>query len=101
MLEEMARVSMSEAEVARDLHAVLAKVQQGVEVVIEQDHRPVAVIKPSQALGPGRPLSECIALAKAYEEKLGDAPVPDADFAKDAQAGIDERREPLEPPGWD
>jgi len=45
---------MSEAEVARDLHAVLAKVQQGIEVVVEQDHRPVAVIKPSHPAGPGR-----------------------------------------------
>ena len=35
MIEGMATVHMSEAEVARDLHAVLAKVQQGVEVVIE------------------------------------------------------------------
>jgi antitoxin (DNA-binding transcriptional repressor) of toxin-antitoxin stability system len=77
----MATVHMSEAEVARDLHDVLAKVQQGVEVVIEQDHRPVAVIKTPQ--GPGRKISECIALAKAYEEKLGYAPVPDSDFATD------------------
>ncbi len=30
---------MSVAEVARDLHAALAKVQQGVEIVIEQNHR--------------------------------------------------------------
>ena len=30
MIEGMATVHMSEAEVARDLHAVLAKVQQGV-----------------------------------------------------------------------
>ena len=29
----MATVHMTESEVARDLHAVLAKVQQGVEVV--------------------------------------------------------------------
>jgi hypothetical protein len=36
----MATVRMSESELARDLHAVLAQVQQGVEVVIEQDHRP-------------------------------------------------------------
>jgi antitoxin (DNA-binding transcriptional repressor) of toxin-antitoxin stability system len=41
----MATVYMSEAEVARDLHAVLAKVQQGVEIVVEQDCRPVAVIR--------------------------------------------------------
>jgi antitoxin (DNA-binding transcriptional repressor) of toxin-antitoxin stability system len=45
----MDTVHMSEAELARDLHAVLAKVQQGFEIVIEQDNRPVAVIKaPSQ-----------------------------------------------------
>ncbi len=75
----MATVRMSEAELARDLHAVLARVRQGVEVVIEQDHRPVAVIKPSKSARPGRKLSECIALAKAYEEKLGYAPIPDED----------------------
>ena len=32
----MATVHKSEAEVARDLHAMLAQVQQGVEIVIEQ-----------------------------------------------------------------
>jgi len=100
-METMATVHMSEAEVARDLHAVLAQVQQGVEVVIEQDHRPVAVLRPSQSGSPGRKLSECIALAKAYEEKLGSGPVPDADFAKDVQAGIDSRRDSFEPPAWD
>src|SRR5271154_3923891 len=94
-------VHMSEAEVARDLHAALAKVQQGVEIIIEQDHRPVAVLKPSASAHPGRKLSECIALAKTYEEKLGYAPVPDADFAKDVQAGIDSRRDSFEPPAWD
>jgi antitoxin (DNA-binding transcriptional repressor) of toxin-antitoxin stability system len=97
----METVHMSEAEVARDLHAVLAKVQQGFEIVIEQDHRPVAVLKPSPTGGPGRKLSECVALAKAYEARLGYAPVPDADFAKDVQAGIDSRRDTLEPPEWD
>ncbi|MBZ5624041.1 MAG: hypothetical protein LAQ69_35880 [Acidobacteriia bacterium] len=97
----MATVHMSEAEVARDLHAVLAKVQQGVEVVIEQDHRPVAVLKPSQPGDPGRKLSECIALARAYEERLGCAPIPDADFARDVQEGIDSRRDSFEPPAWD
>lgn len=100
-METMATVHMSEADVARDLHAVLAKVQQGVEVVIEQDHRPVAVLKPPQGGSPGRKLSECIALAKAYEKTLGYAPIPDADFAKDVQAGIDSRRDSFEPPAWE
>ncbi len=100
-METMATVHMSEAEVARDLHGVLAKVQEGVEIVIEQDHRPVAVLTRSHSGGPGRKLSECIALAKAYEEKLGHAPIPDANFADDVQAGIDSRRDPFEPPAWD
>ena len=59
------------------------------------------MLKPSQSGGPGRKLRECIALAKAYEEKLRYAPVPDADFAKDVQAGIDSRGEAFEPPAQD
>jgi hypothetical protein len=59
----------------------------------------VAVIKTPQ--GPGRKISECIAPAKAYEEKLGYAPTLDPDFAKDVQAAIDAHREPLTPPAWD
>lgn len=94
-------VHMSESEVAQDLHAVLAQVKQGVEIVIEQDHRPVAVLKPSPSARPGRKLSECIAMAKAYEAKLGDAPVPDEEFAADVQAAVDARRDPFEPPAWD
>lgn len=99
----MAIVHMSESDVARDLHAVLAKVQEGFEVVIEQNHRPVAVMKTPDAPspGPGRKLGECIALAEAYEAKLGFAPIPDADFASDVQAGIDARRDSFQPPAWD
>ena len=54
---------MSEAEVSKNFAAALEKVRQGSEVVVEQDHRPVAVITPVK--GPGRPLDECIAIAKA------------------------------------
>ena len=93
---------MSEGELTRDVHAVLTIMQQqGVEVVIEQNHRPVAVLKPSNPEAPGRKLSECIAMAQAYEEKLGYAPVADADFAADVQSGIDSRRDPFEPPAWE
>lgn len=84
---------------AKNFAAVLEKVRQGAEVVVEQDHRPVAVIK--TPAGPGRSIDECIALAKAYENRLGFAPVPDADFAQDVQAAIDAHREPLNPPSWD
>ena len=43
----------------------------------------------------GRKISECIVLARAYEEKLGYAPIPDEGFAKDVQEGIDSRRDPI------
>ena len=90
---------MTEAEVTNNFGAVLEQLQQGAEIVVEQDHRPVAIIRPPE--GPGRSIDESIALAQGYEERLGFAPVPDADFAKDVQAAIDAHREPLSPPSWD
>jgi len=39
------------SELAHDVHGVLEKVQQGVEVIVEQNHRPVAVIKASKPAG--------------------------------------------------
>ena len=95
MIESMATVHMTESEVARDLHAVLAKVQQGLEVVVEQDHQPVAVIRP--ALPKGRLLSECIALAEAR----GTTAIPDEGFMKDVAEGIAERSKPWNPPAWE
>lgn len=100
MIKNEMTLRLTEAELARDIHAVLARVrEEGLEVIVEQNHRPVAVIKTPQ--GPGRKLSECIAIAKAYEANLGYAPVPDPDFAADVQDAIDAHREPLSPPEWD
>lgn len=95
MIEDMATVHMTESDVARDLHAVLAKVQQGIEVVVEQDHRPVAVIRP--AFPKGRLLSECIALAEAR----GTTAIPDEGFMKDVAEGIAERSKPWNPAAWE
>ena len=92
-------VRMTESEVARDLHAVLERVRQGIEVVVEQGDRPVAIIRQPQ--GPGRCIDECIALARAHEERVGFAPVPDPEFARDVQAAVEAHREPLDPPPWD
>ena len=95
MIEAMAQVHMTEAEVARDLHDVLAKVQQGVEVVIEQDHRPVAVIR--SPLPKGRLLSECVALAEAR----GSTAALDEGFMNDVEEGIGRRSQPWKPPAWE
>jgi hypothetical protein len=87
-------IRITEAELARDVRAALAKIEEGDEIIIErEDHRPVAVMKQPRPVG--RKISECIALAKAYEKRLGYAPVPDEDFAKDLQTAVDSHREPI------
>jgi antitoxin (DNA-binding transcriptional repressor) of toxin-antitoxin stability system len=95
MIEDMAELHMSEAEVAKDFAAVLEKVvRQGVEVVVEHDERPVAVLRP--AIPPRRKISEVLArMPKDSTTTM------DADFARDVQAAIESHREPLEPPAWD
>jgi hypothetical protein len=37
---------------------------------------------------PGRLVSECIALAKNYEEELGYPPLPDSGFAADLECAL-------------
>ena len=95
MIETMGTLRITEAELARDIHAVLAKVQEGVEVVVEQDHRPVAVIR--APLAKGRLLSECIALAEAR----GSTVTLDPDFGKDLEAVIASHQQPWNPPSWE
>lgn len=86
---------LSEAELARDLHSVLAKVQQGVEVVIEQDSHAVAVMKAPEVKG--RRISEVIAALEAS----GANAVLDEDFAKDVDEAINAHREPLDSSSWE
>ena len=88
-------VHITEAELARDTHAVLAKVREGVEVIVEQDHRPVAVIRTPQ--GAGRLLSEAIALAEAR----GSTATLDEGFMNDVEEGIASRSQPWTPPAWE
>jgi antitoxin (DNA-binding transcriptional repressor) of toxin-antitoxin stability system len=92
---DMGMVRISEADLARDLHAVLAKVQQGIEVIVEQDHRPAAVIKPSQPAG--RMISEVVSDLKSR----GSTAVIDDDFALDVEEGIQAHRQPWHPPSLD
>ena len=95
MIEAMGTLRITEAELARDIHAVLAKVRDGAEVIVEQDHRPVAVIR--TPLAKGRLLSECIALAEAR----GSTVTLDEGFMKDVEEGIASRSQPWNPPSWE
>ena len=91
----METVHMSEAELANNLHEVLSKVQQGTEIVIEQNHRPVAVLKPSQPVG--RMSTEVLADLKAR----GSNAVMDDGFAQDIEDGIKAQHQPWNPPSWE
>jgi len=86
---------MTEREVAHDLPAVLDKVRRGVEVLIERDSRPVAVIKAPP--GAGRKISEIVAALEAN----GANAVIDEDFARDVEDGIKAYRAPWNPLSWD
>jgi antitoxin (DNA-binding transcriptional repressor) of toxin-antitoxin stability system len=71
------------------------KVRQGVEVVVEQDNPPVAVIK-TPPVG-GRKISEVIASMKAS----GANAVIDEDFARDVEEAVRLHSLPSNPPSWD
>ncbi len=89
---------VTEADAARDLAAILDRVQAGAEVVIERDARPIAVVRAPEQ--PPWSLSEAIALAKAHEEETGEVPVMDPDFAEDVRE-IVRNRQPWTPRSWD
>lgn len=75
-------VHMTEAEIVSNFSAVLEKVQHGLEVVVEKQEQPVAVI-PSPAVE-GRLLSECLAIAEACMSNA----MLDDDFTEDVEEGI-------------
>ncbi len=85
-------IDISEAEATRDFASLLVRVRAGAEVVINDDGRPVAVVRPTEPLV--RRLSESLCLAREH----GSTVTLDEDFAKDVEAAIDSHREPLEPP---
>jgi hypothetical protein len=95
MIEEMATVRITEAELARDIHAVLAKVQEGVEVIVEQDYRPAAVTRTPHRSG--RPISEILRQAKEHNSTV----TLDPDFGKDLEAVIASHQQPWNPPSWE
>jgi antitoxin (DNA-binding transcriptional repressor) of toxin-antitoxin stability system len=90
-------IHISEAEAAAtNVATLLAHVRAGAEVIIENDARPVAVLRSAEQY-PGRLLSESIALAKAH----GSTVTLDGDFGRDLEEIINSHREPLNPRAWD
>lgn len=87
-------IRISESEAASDFSSLLSSVRAGMEIVIEHDSRPVAVLHAAEPVR--RTISECIALLPENSPAT-----IDADFAKDVEAAVESHREPLNPPAWD
>lgn len=89
-------VRITEAELARDVGKVLEKVEQGSEVIIEQDdHRPVAVIHALHRSG--RPITEILREAKHRNSTT----ILDEDFGSELEDIIATHQHPWQPPSWD
>jgi antitoxin (DNA-binding transcriptional repressor) of toxin-antitoxin stability system len=90
-------IHMSEAEAAAtDIAALLKRVDEGAEIVIERESRPPAILR-SEDARPGRLLSESIALAEAH----GSTVTLDGDFGRDLEEIVKSHSEPLDSPEWD
>jgi len=89
-------IHISEAEAAGDFASLMARVRSGAEVVIEDNARPVAVVRPV-AEPSLRLLSESLRLAREH----GSTVTLDGDFGRDLEEIISRHREPLSLPAWD
>jgi len=89
-------IHISEAEAASDFASLMARVRSGTEVVIEDNARPVAIVRPV-AEPSVRRLSESLRLAR----ENGSTVTLDRDFGRDLEEIINSHREPLSPPTWD
>jgi antitoxin (DNA-binding transcriptional repressor) of toxin-antitoxin stability system len=66
----MAVIHISESEAVRDLPALLDRVREGAEILIESDDQPIAVLRsPNHNPGPIR-LSEALRRAEARGSKV-------------------------------
>jgi len=48
MIKVMVQVHMSEAEIAGNFAAALEQVRKGLEVVVEHEHQPIAVLRAAE-----------------------------------------------------
>jgi antitoxin (DNA-binding transcriptional repressor) of toxin-antitoxin stability system len=88
-------IYISEAEAAgTNFTLLLARVRAGTEIIIENEKRPIAIIRAVEPVR--RTIFECIALLP--EDSTATI---DSNFSKDVSAAVESQREPLNPPAWD
>lgn len=85
---------MKQTDVVKDFDAVITQVRRGAEIVVEANDQPVAVIRAPER--PGRPLDECIAIARARQP----GGMLDEDYLRDLESRIADRK-PLDATAWD
>jgi antitoxin (DNA-binding transcriptional repressor) of toxin-antitoxin stability system len=90
----MATIHVSASDAARDFTSLLARVQTGVEVVIEDGSQALAVLH--IATPPRRTIEECIALLPEDSQAI-----IDDDFPSDLAEVVATHHEALDPPAWD
>ena len=87
---------VTEAELVRDVRAVLEKVQLGSEVIVERDDdQPVAII--SAPRRSGRPISEILLEVKRRNSVV----TLDKDFGSDLEQIVASHQKPWNPPAWE
>jgi antitoxin (DNA-binding transcriptional repressor) of toxin-antitoxin stability system len=88
-------IRVSEDDATSDFASLLAHVRAGVEIIIERNAKPIAILhsaEPSLRL-----LSESLRLAREH----GSTVTLDDGFASDLEHVINGHREPLDPPAWE
>ncbi len=90
---------MTDAEIVTNFSSVIEKVERGIDVIVDRNDRPVAVIRsPAPA---GRPLDECILLSTRYEQASPRPPSADPDFERDVRAAVESHHDHSDSSGWD
>lgn len=86
----MATIHISRAEASTDLDALLARISNGDEVMIEENEGPIALLRPV-VNPPVRLLSETLRIL----QERGSNVTLDGEFEKDLTDAINSHREPL------
>lgn len=86
----MATIHISEADAALDLHGVLSRVREGVEVVIEGLASPAVILRREDRPGT-RLLSAMLVTARQH----GSTARLDGEFEKDLEAVIASNQDPI------
>ena len=91
----MAVIHISRTEAANNFDGLIARAENGDEIIIDDNSSPVVMKR--AATQHGRLLSESLSILKERASNV----TLDGDFERDLEEVINNHREPLDPPAWD